>query len=163
MIDFDRLVANSELVAFAIREAAQEYDETTYLDDDRCDIDEEDIATLHDIADELDEWGKASEPSTIALGKLEAALAAGAHPEFVAFVGEFPDSCVAETLERAIAMDALDDFPAHAGSFEGNLWKHGASGAGNPDTENADRMRALFAEDQLPQWMQDEGENGGEE
>lgn len=136
----------------------------------REDIDEEDARDIANVLfDSLQGMGYAIEGvapvfnpgvdedcATIEQGKLKAALAAGAHPEFVAFVAEYPESAPAETLETAISMDALKHFKGHAGSFVGSFWEHGAAGAGNPDTKNADRMRALFDEDQLPEWMQED-------
>lgn len=86
---------------------------------------------------------------------LEAARAAGAHDEFVLFVAAYPDSGVAETLETAISLDALDEFQSIAGSFDGALWEHGVKKAGNPDEQNAARIRELFPQDRWPQWMQD--------
>lgn len=103
-------------------------------------------------------------------GVLMAAKVHGAHDEFIAFVAEYPDSSAAETLETAISLNALDDFPGFAGSFVGSLWAHGAAGAGNPDRENGQRIRDLFPKDRWPQWMQqyhDDGKfddgNGNEE
>lgn len=94
------------------------------------------------------------EQTGIARGKLEAARAAGAHDEFIAFVAEFPDSDVAGTLDLAISLDALDEFGGVAGSFETSLWNHGAKKAGNPDEGNARRIRELFDRDRWPEWMQ---------
>lgn len=87
-------------------------------------------------------------------GKLEAARTAGAHDEFIAFVAEYPESGVADTLKTAISMDALSDFQSFGGSFEGALWGHGAKKAGNPDVENGKRIRELFPERRWPKWMQ---------
>lgn len=87
-------------------------------------------------------------------GVLDAARSAGAHDEFIAFVAEFPDSDAAETLETAISMNALDEFEGFAGSFVGALWTHGAKQAGNPDKQNAERIRSLFPRDRWPTWMQ---------
>lgn len=98
--------------------------------------------------------------AVIKQGHLEAARSAGAHDEFIAFVAEYPESGVAETLRTAISMDALDNFRGFAGSFEGSLWEHGVSKAGNPDKKNARRIRELFDEDRWPQWMQDQAEAG---
>ena len=97
-------------------------------------------------------------------GKLKAARSAGAHDEFIAFVAEYPDSGVAETLETAISMDALDQFQSFAGSFGGALWAHGAKKAGNPDVENGKRIRELFSEERWPEWMRQKyGGEGGDE
>lgn len=104
-----------------------------------------------------------SESDGIPHGMLEAARSAGAHDEFIAFVAEYPDSPVAETLETAISMDALDGFPAFAGSFAGSFWEYGAKGSGNPDLENARRIRELFPVDRWPQWMQDQHEAGADD
>jgi hypothetical protein len=87
-------------------------------------------------------------------GQLEAARSAGAHDEFIAFVAEYPDSGVAETLVTAISLDALDEFQGFAGSFGGALWEHGAKKAGNPDIENGKRIRELFDRERWPKWMQ---------
>lgn len=89
-------------------------------------------------------------------GHLEAARKAGAHDEFITFVSEYPDSDVAETLETAISLDALDQFQSVAGSFDGALFKGGAKVASNPDTENAKKIRELFPENRWPTWMQQE-------
>jgi len=97
-------------------------------------------------------------------GLLEAARSAGAHDEFIRFVAEYPDSPVAETLETAVSLDALDEFPGFAGSFAGALWERGVKKSGNPDTENGRRIRELFPEDRWPEWMQQQfgGEDGGD-
>lgn len=89
-------------------------------------------------------------------GKLEAARSAGAHDEFITFVAEYPESGAAETLETGISLNALDNFEGLAGSFVGALWAHGAKKAGNPDKENARRIRELFPENRWPEWMQEE-------
>lgn len=94
-------------------------------------------------------------------GMLEAARSAGAHDEFIAFVAEYPDSSVAETLETAISMDALDNFPGFAGSFGGSLWEHGVKKSGNPDLENGERIRELFDRERWPEWMQQKYPEGG--
>ena len=98
---------------------------------------------------------------TVSEGHLEAARSAGAHDEFIAFVSEYPDCPVAETLETAIALNALDEFPSFAGSFAGSLWEHGAKRSGNPDVENGKRIRELFSEERWPEWMQQD--HGGED
>lgn len=89
-------------------------------------------------------------------GHLEAARAAGAHDEFLAFVAEYPDSAAAGTLRTAISMDALDDFGAFAGSFVGALWRDGAPHASNPDIKNGERIRELFERDRWPAWMREQ-------
>lgn len=91
--------------------------------------------------------------SEVPRGMLEAARAAGAHDEFIAFVAEYPESAVAETLETAIALDALDEFQSVSGSFDGALWEHGVQKAGNPDKKNAERIRQLFDRERWPKWM----------
>lgn len=99
-------------------------------------------------------------------GLLDAARSAGAHDQFLAFVSAFPDSGVAETLETAVSMDALDEFEGFAGSFEASLWRDGAKQASNASPENARRIRALFPESEWPAWMQEraaEGEYDDEE
>lgn len=92
-------------------------------------------------------------------GKLEAARVAGAHDEFITFVAEYPESSIAETLETAISMDALDQFESFAGSYGASLWANGAT-AGNPDTTNGKRIRKLFDKDRWPKWMRQKAEAG---
>lgn len=89
---------------------------------------------------------------------LDAAHAAGAHHETVAFVATYPGSPLADTLRTAISMDALDEFEQFAGSWGGRVWADGIAAGGNPDTANERRIRALFPEDRWPPWMQDEGD-----
>ena len=101
-------------------------------------------------------------PDGIDRGKLEAARAAGAHDEYIAFVAEYPESRVADTLKAAISMDALGDFQSFAGSFGGALWEHGAKKAGNPDVENGERIRELFPKERWPKWMQQKYEGEAE-
>lgn len=94
----------------------------------------------------------------VSQGMLEAARSAGAHDEFIAFVAEFPESGPAETLETAIALDALDEFQSVSGSFDGALWDHGVQKCGNPDKENAKRIRELFDRERWPKWMRQQEE-----
>jgi len=89
-------------------------------------------------------------------GKLETTRSAGAHDEFIAFVAGYPNSAVAETVETAISLNALDNFQSFSGSFAGSLWEYGVKKAGNPDTKNAKRVRELFPEERWPEWMQQE-------
>jgi len=86
-------------------------------------------------------------------GKLQAAQAAGAHDEFVAFVAEYPESKAADTLETAISLDALDEFESIAGSALGSLWRDGAPAVGNPDEQFQERIMELFPEDRWPTWV----------
>lgn len=88
---------------------------------------------------------------TLKQGHLEAARSAGAHDDYIAFVAEYPESGMADSLKLAISMDALDEFKGFSGSFEWALWDRGASAASNPDKKNAFRMRALFDDDKLPE------------
>lgn len=88
-------------------------------------------------------------------GYLEAARSAGAHDEYIAFVAEYPESSIAEGLETAISLDALDEFKSVSGSFEWALWDRGASAASNADTGNAERMRQLFSAEQLPEVLRE--------
>ena len=87
----------------------------------------------------------------ISRGHLEAARSAGAHDEYITFIAEYPESRLAESLETAIALDALDEFKGFAGSFEWALFNHGAKAASNPDPEHAQMLRDLFDEEQLPE------------
>lgn len=88
-------------------------------------------------------------------GYIAAARSAGAHDEYLAFVGEYPDSAIADGLRTAIELDALDEFKSVSGSFEWALWDRGASAASNADKQNEERMRALFDDGQLPPRMRD--------
>lgn len=94
----------------------------------------------------------------ISNGHLQAARTAGAHDEYIAFVAEYPESPTAESLRTAISMDALDHFEEFGSSFETALFTKGAKYASNADRENEQRMRELFDEEQLPQWMRGETE-----
>lgn len=48
---------NGDLVAAALREAAHQYQSSGSIDDDRVDVDAEDVATLHELADEIEPFG----------------------------------------------------------------------------------------------------------
>lgn len=91
----------------------------------------------------------------ISQGYLEAARSAGAHDEYIAFVAEYPESSIAEGLETAIALDALDEAKSFMGSFEYALFDRGASAAANADLKNAERMRQLFDDEQLPEVLRE--------
>lgn len=92
---------------------------------------------------------------TIPRGYLEAARSAGAHDEYIAFVAEYLESSIADGLETAISLDALDEFKSVSGSFEWALWDRGASAASNADIKNAEKMRQLFSNEQLPEVLQE--------
>lgn len=95
------------------------------------------------------------EQNSVPRGKLEAARSAGAHDQFITFVAEYPDSRVADTLDLAISMDALDDFKGISGSFEWALWDRGASACSNADPKHRKMLRELFDYDDLPKMWRD--------
>lgn len=99
--------------------------------------------------------------AAIGRGHIVAARAAGAHDQFVAYVAEYPNSRVAETLETAVALDALDEFEGVAGSNSAALWRDGVTAATNADPERAEKFRALFPTAALPETLR--GSDGDDE
>jgi hypothetical protein len=49
-----RFARNADLVAAALREAAHQYQSSGSIDDDHVDVDAEDVATLHDLANKIE-------------------------------------------------------------------------------------------------------------